>query len=99
MIGKTTIWDVLSKKFLIQPTVEDFLNMEKRYAGKYDFPYCIGVLDGEYVRIVSPPKSGSQYINYKNYFSIVLLAICDSKIRFTMVDIGALGSLSDGAVF
>lgn len=44
-------------------------------------------------------KSGSQYYNYKNHFSIVLLACCDADYNFIWVDIGAHGTENDASVF
>jgi hypothetical protein len=39
------------------------------------------------------------YFNYKDYFSIVLLAAADSDYRFTFVDIGAYGKDCDSTIF
>ncbi|XP_040195299.1 protein ALP1-like [Rana temporaria] len=78
-------------------------NMWRRIADGFwdraNFPNCIGALDGKHIRIQKPPHSGSRFQNYKKYFSLVLLAICDSNYKCIAVDIGAYGSSSDSRVF
>lgn len=46
----------------------------------------------------TPPKSGSEFFNYKKTFSIIIFALCDAKYKFTIIDIGAKGMQSDGGV-
>jgi hypothetical protein len=54
---------------------------------------------GKHIRVQNFPDSGSMNLNYKNYFSIVLMAIIDSDYKFIYVDIGAYGKDCDFAVF
>jgi len=54
--------------------------------------------DGKHVGVIVPADSGSLFYNFKNYFSVVLLGICDSKYCFTFVDIGSYGKSSDSSI-
>lgn len=44
-------------------------------------------------------NSGTEYFNYKQFFSIVLMAAADSNYNVIWASIGAQGRISDGGVF
>ena len=76
-------------------------NRQKRDAfRKYShFPNCLGAIDGKHIRVTKFPCSGSMNLDYKCYFSIVLMAIADSDYKFTYVDNGTYGKDCDSSVF
>ena len=92
----TAIWHCLNHEYLQLPQSS---NQWKRIADDFEelwgFPHCLSAGDGRHVVIDCPRKSGSTYYNYKVTFSILLLAYCDAKCLFTLVDIGQYGSQND----
>lgn len=70
-----------------------------KFQQKWQFPHCVGALDGKHIAIKKPDKSGSTYFNYKGYFSILLMAMVDAEYKFQWVNIGAPGSCSDAQIW
>lgn len=78
---------------------EEWENISKGFLENADFPNCIGAVDGKHIRMIKPCHSGSLYFNYKKYFSMNLLAVCDSNYKYIFVDVGSYGKSSDSTIF
>ena len=95
------LWKVLLEKgFLNVPTTQDeWRQVAEEFEGKWNFPSCVGAMDGKHVPIQCPPRAGSMYFNYKKFHSIVLLAVVNANYEFILVDVGDYGRMSDGSIF
>lgn len=74
-------------------------NIIRGFESRWNFPNCIGGLEGKHVHIHCPANSGSTYFNYKRSFSIVLMALVDSNYMFTYLDVGTEGRVADGGIW
>lgn len=91
--------EVLAPIYLQPPTQEEWIDICNGYLKDWNFPNCVGAVDGKHFWIQAPPNSGSLYYNYKKTFSIVLMAACDHNYKFILVDVGSYGSNNDAGIF
>lgn len=76
-------------EYMPVPTRQDWLEIAHGFQERWNFPNCIGAIDGKHVVLQAPPASGSLYYNYKGTHSIVLLALVDAHYKFRVIDVGA----------
>jgi hypothetical protein len=63
----------------------DWIRTANEFYKRTNFLNCIGAVDGKHIRMKKPNDSGSQFVNYKNFFSTVLMAVADADDCFTSV--------------
>ena len=68
---------------------EDWKKIEERFRNRWNVPHAVSALDGKHIGIKKPKKSGSEYFNYKGYFSMVPLALVNADYKFLWVNVGA----------
>nr|XP_021186521.2 uncharacterized protein LOC110373544 [Helicoverpa armigera] len=79
------LWEGLSKIVMPIPDEQKWMDIAKEFYEKWNYPNCIGALDGKHIEIFAPPNSGSLFFNYKKFFSIVLLAPVDANYKFIYI--------------
>ena len=100
------IWIALRDNYLRCPSSpDDFTRLASDFEEEWNFPNCLGgkstsqSRDGKHIAIECPIGGGSAFYNYKTFFSVVLMAMCDARYTFTMVDIVGYGRDNDAAIF
>ena len=77
---------------------EEWLHITGDFEERWNMPHTIGAIDGKHIRIKCLAESGTLFHNYKGFFSLVLMAICDANYCFTVIDVGDYGSNKDSGV-
>lgn len=78
---------------------KDWEKISDEFLRRWNFPNCLGAIDGKHCAIFAPRNSGSLHYSYKKAFSTVLMASVDARYRFIMIDVGAYGANHDANVF
>ncbi|GFO10210.1 nuclease harbi1 [Plakobranchus ocellatus] len=84
---------------MAEPNITMWKKSSDEFYSKWNFPNCVGAIDGKHIRLKKPALSGATYWNYKGYCSIILLAVVDANGRFLVIDVGSFGGCSDGGIF
>lgn len=93
------LWEELQPDHMPQPTECSFKTTAEDYWKLWNFPNCVGSIDGKHIRIKCPAHSGSMFYNYKKFFSLILQGVADANCKFIAIEVGGYGKQSDGGTF
>jgi len=82
---------------LPSPTEDQLRQNSSQFFTKWNFPNCVGAIDGIHLRIIL--YYNKLYFNYKEYYSIILLAVVDADCKFTAVNIVSYGREGDAGIY
>ena len=85
--------------FQMPQTEQEYEKIAEDFEIRWQFPHCVGAVDGKHIYIYPPANSGAAFRNYKGSFSIILLAIVDARYRFIGYDLGTNGRASDSGIW
>lgn len=97
-VCKAILHVLKDEHFSCPRTAKEWRQIAELFKERWQLPNCIGAADGKHIRILHPKNTGSQFYNYKGFYSIVLMAVVDADYKFTFCDVGCQGRISDGGV-
>ena len=90
-----TVYNCLKEKYLKIPSTEKELNsLTDVTFDCWQFPNTIGAADGKHNSLFHSNSNGSEYNNYKGFFSLVILALFNYNYKFIFIDIGSRGRIN-----
>ena len=87
---------------LFPKTREEFISIMADMEAHWQFGFAFCGIDGSHIPIKCPAGGAvamKQYYNFKNFYSVVLLALVDANYRFIWASCGAPGNTHDSTYF
>ncbi|XP_028395726.1 protein ANTAGONIST OF LIKE HETEROCHROMATIN PROTEIN 1-like [Dendronephthya gigantea] len=98
-VCQAIIDEYMSEVMTCPTTPEGWRAISDKFLKRWNFPHTCGAIDGKHIACKCPPKSGSQYFNYKGFYSVVLMGLVDADYKFIWADLGGKGSSSDAQIY
>ncbi|XP_023213243.1 putative nuclease HARBI1 [Centruroides sculpturatus] len=108
-ISKSTLYSYLNKvctelvkmasDVIKWPKLEEYAYLTRKFKNIACFPGIIGAIDGCHIPIKAPSEAAEKYVNWKNFHSVILQAVCNHNLVFTDCYYGFPDSVHDARVF
>ena len=80
-------------------SAEEWLEISSKFQERWQFPHCIGAINGKHIIMQPTPEAGSDFFNHKHTHSIVPLAVAGPDYECIYADISTNGKVSDGGLW
>ncbi|XP_037941847.1 protein ALP1-like [Teleopsis dalmanni] len=80
------------------PTTEEIKETVEGFS-QLGFPQCFGAFDTCHIEIQPSKEEAIDYCNNKGWYSVILLASCDHRSKFTYIKVGGPGRENDLYIF
>ena len=112
-VGKSTVCEitlevsavlanVFAPRWICMPkTIEELNELVEKFHQRWNFPACLGALDGTHYEFMAPHKTGEAviYFDRKKNTSIQAQILCGYNLKFLNVYCGSAGSAHDAQIF
>ncbi|XP_065061359.1 uncharacterized protein LOC135688440 [Rhopilema esculentum] len=89
----------LAEYMTVPNTTKEWSVISAKCGERWNYPNCIGAVDGKHIVMQPPANAGSKFYNYTHTHSIVLMAVAGPDYECIYADIGTNGRVSDGGVW
>ncbi len=83
----------------VPSTTEEWLEIAAKFEERWNYPNCVGAIDGKHIVMQPPANAGLFFYNYKHTHSIVLMAVAGPDYECIYADVGTNGRVADGGVW
>ena len=98
VVSKTIVKRLLPKIIRLPNEIE-VQTIMREFEEISGFPQAVGAVDGCHIRIKAPLKDAEDYINRKDYHSIILQGFVDNSYLFRDIFVGWPGKSHDARIF
>lgn len=60
----SALWSCLQPEYLPEPSEENWKKIAEDFESKWNFPNCIGAIDGKHIRIQVGTKMSTSYLSF-----------------------------------